>query len=46
MSNSTILIPIGDEQAKAILEALKTLQEFGGFLRETFGTVPPPHPTP
>src|SRR3954469_19735767 len=40
MSNSNILIPVSDEQAKAIQEALKTLQGFGGFLRETFGTVP------
>src|SRR5262249_6048952 len=40
MSNSNILIPISDEQAKAIQEALKTLQGFGGFLSETFGTVP------
>jgi len=40
MSNSNSLIPISDEQAKAIQEALKTLQGFGGFLRETFGTVP------
>ena len=40
MSNPKILIPISDEQAKAIQEALKTLQGFGGFLRETFGTVP------
>jgi hypothetical protein len=34
------IIPISDAQAKAIEEALKTLQGFGGFLRETFGTVP------
>jgi hypothetical protein len=34
------LTPIGDEQAKAIAEALKTLQGLGGFLRQTFGTVP------
>jgi len=40
MSNSNTVIPISDEQAKAIQEALKTLQGFGGFLRETFGTVP------
>jgi Abortive infection alpha len=39
--------PIGDEQAKAVQEAskaigeaLKTLQGFGGFLRDMFGTVP------
>jgi hypothetical protein len=40
MSDSGSLIPISDEQARAIQEALKTLQGFGGFLRETFGTVP------
>jgi hypothetical protein len=34
------LIPISDDQAKAIREALKTLQGMGGFLKETFGTVP------
>jgi hypothetical protein len=34
------LVPLSDEQAKAVQEALKTLQGFGGFLRETFGTVP------
>jgi hypothetical protein len=34
------LIPISDEQAKLGQEALKTLQGLGGFLRETFGTVP------
>jgi hypothetical protein len=34
------LIPISDEQAKAIQEALKTLQGLGSFLRETLGTVP------
>ena len=38
MSDS--LIPISDEQAKAIQEALKTLRGFGGFLENTFGTVP------
>jgi hypothetical protein len=31
---------VSDEQAKAIQEALKTLQGLGGFLKETFGTVP------
>jgi Abortive infection alpha len=43
----TDLTPVGDEQAKAIQEvskaiqeALKTLQGFGGFLRQIFGTVP------
>jgi len=34
------LIPISDEQAKAIQEALKTLQGLGGFLKDTLGTVP------
>ena len=33
------LIPVSDAQAKAIEEALKTLQGLGGFLRETLGTV-------
>jgi len=28
------IIPISDAQAKAIEEALKTLQGFGGFLQE------------
>jgi hypothetical protein len=40
VSNSNTLIPISDEQAKAIQEALKFLQGLGGFLKETFGTVP------
>jgi Abortive infection alpha len=35
-----ILVPISDEQAKAIQEALKTLQGLGGFLKDTLGTVP------
>ena len=34
------LTPITDEQAKAIQEALKTLQGVGGFPKETFGTMP------
>ena len=34
------LIPITDEQAKALQEALKALRGLGGFLKETFGTVP------
>lgn len=34
------IVPISDEQAKAIREALKTLQSLGGFVKETFGTVP------
>lgn len=34
------LIPISDEQAKLGQEALKTLQGLGGFLKETFGTLP------
>ncbi len=40
MTEPGSLIPIGDEQAKALQEALKTLQGLGGFLKETFGTVP------
>jgi hypothetical protein len=40
MSDPGNLIPISDEQAKAIQEALKTLQGFGGFLKDTLGTVP------
>jgi hypothetical protein len=40
MSDSGSLIPISDEQAKAIQEALKTLRGLGGFLEKTFGTVP------
>jgi Abortive infection alpha len=34
------LIPISDEQATAIQEAIKTLQGIGRFLKDTFGTVP------
>ena len=41
------VIPIGDEQSKAIAEAskaiaeaLKALHGIAGFLKETFGTVP------
>lgn len=34
------IVPISDEQAKAIQEALKTLQGLGEFVKETFGTVP------
>jgi hypothetical protein len=40
MSDSNSLIPISDEQAKAIQEFLKTLQGMGSFLKETLGTVP------
>jgi hypothetical protein len=40
MSDGGGLIPISDEQAKAIQEALKALQGVGGFLKETLGTVP------
>lgn len=40
MSDPGSLIPISDEQAKAIQEALKALQGVGGFLREVIGTVP------
>jgi hypothetical protein len=38
--SDTSIIPISDEQAKAIQEALKTLQGLGGYLKQTFGTVP------
>jgi hypothetical protein len=34
------LIPISDEQAKLGQEALKALQGLGGFMKETFGTMP------
>src|SRR6266481_2749018 len=34
------LIPISDEQAKLLQEALKTLRSVGGYLREVLGTVP------
>jgi hypothetical protein len=34
------LIPISDEQAKLGQEALKTLRGLGGFLKDTFGTLP------
>jgi hypothetical protein len=40
MSDAGNLIPISDAQAKAITEALKTLQGVGGFLKEMFGAVP------
>jgi hypothetical protein len=47
MPDSGSVISISDEQAKAIQEgskaiqeAIKTLQGIGGFLKETFGTVP------
>jgi hypothetical protein len=40
MSDTGNLIPISDEQAKAVQEALKTLQGVGGYLREILGTVP------
>ena len=34
------LIPISDEQAKAIQEALKVLQGLGSFLDKVLGDVP------
>jgi hypothetical protein len=40
MSDTRSVIPITDAQAKAIEEAIKTLRGLGGFLKETFGTVP------
>lgn len=36
----TEIIPISDEQAKLLQEAIKALDGFGGFLRETLGTLP------
>jgi hypothetical protein len=38
MSDS--LIPISDEQAKLGQEALKAFQGLGGYMKETFGTMP------
>lgn len=40
MTGGGNLVPVSDEQAKAIQEALKTLQGIGGFLQSTFGTMP------
>jgi hypothetical protein len=40
MSDPGSLIPLGDEQAKLLREAIKALQDVGGFLRQMFGTVP------
>src|SRR5882757_991584 len=40
MSDPGNLIPISDEQAKAIQEAIKALRGLGEFLEKTFGTVP------
>jgi abortive infection alpha-like protein len=40
MSDPGNLIPISDEQAKAIQQAIKALRGLGGFLEKTFGTVP------
>ena len=40
MSESGALIPITDEQAKAVREALKVLEAVGASLREICGTVP------
>lgn len=40
MSNPGALIPITDEQAKAVQEALKVLEAVGASLREICGTVP------
>ena len=40
MSDPGSLIPISDEQAKAIQDVLKILKGMGGFLKETVGTVP------
>jgi hypothetical protein len=40
MTEGTNLIPISDAQAEALKEATSLLRDVGGFLRETFGTVP------
>ena len=40
MSDDGNLIPIGEEQAKALQEALKTLRGFGGFIDKVLGSVP------
>jgi hypothetical protein len=40
MSDPGSLIPVSDEQAKAIQEGIKALRDFGGFAREIFGTIP------
>jgi hypothetical protein len=40
MSDPGNLIPISDEQAKAIQEAIKALRGLGEFLEKTFGTLP------
>lgn len=40
MTQSGNLIPISDEQAKAIGEAVKTLRAAGGYLAEMFDTAP------
>jgi hypothetical protein len=40
MSNGNSIIPISNDQAKAIQEALRALRGLGSFLEKTFGTVP------
>ncbi len=40
MSDSNSVIPISDEQAKAIQEAIKAFRGLGSFLQKTFGTIP------
>jgi hypothetical protein len=40
MTEGTNIIPISDAQAEALKEATSLLRDLGGFLRETFGTVP------
>jgi hypothetical protein len=40
MSDQGSIIPITDEQAKAIQEAINALRDVGGFLKEILGTVP------
>lgn len=34
------VIPISDEQAKAVREAIAALRDVGGFLKEVLGTIP------
>jgi hypothetical protein len=40
MSDPGSIIPVSDEQAKAIQDAIKALRGVGGFLKQILGTVP------
>jgi Abortive infection alpha len=40
MSGDNTLIPISDEQAKALQEAIKTIRGLGGFIEKALGSVP------